>query len=168
MIHRYGYPISVIILCALIIGNTIFLAYNASGPPDAPYDMGPRPGDFFASFKVYYVEGEELDSVQRLIRTVRRSPVLNALTAYNLVAQETLYDRYGKLMLIDVLDVYEGEQTIFLRVKPEGFEENRYTNENYYLYIMSLVNTITEVAPGKRIFSSLKTWWKAPCSTVLT
>ena len=151
MINNYGYPILITFLCVLIIANTIFLANNASGPPDAPYDMGPRPGDFFPSFKVYYVEGEELHSVQRLIRTVRRSPVLNALAAYNLVAEEALYARYGKLMLLDILDVFEGEKTIFLRARPEGFEAIRYNTENFYLYIMSLVNTLTEVAPGKRV-----------------
>ncbi|MDI9471538.1 MAG: hypothetical protein GX260_01930 [Tissierellia bacterium] len=151
MIHKHGYPLLVIFLCAVIVINMFFLFYQASDPPPAPYDMGPRPGNFFPSFRIYYVEGEELHSVKRLIQTMRVSPVLNAISAYNMVAQETMYDRYGKLMIIDVIDVVEGEETIFLKVKPDGFKENHYTTENYYLYIMSLVNTITEVAPGKRV-----------------
>lgn len=151
MMRRYLYPLLILLLCAAILANVLLLVNRVSGSPPAPYDMGPRAGQFFPSFRVYYVEGDELHSVDRLIRTIRQSSVLNALAAYEMVAEETLYEREGKLLQIEVLNVYEGEETIFLRVDPASFQRSHFTLDNFYLYVMSLVNTITEVAPGKRV-----------------
>lgn len=133
------------LLFILFLGANMFYYLTAStNYPKPQFEIDPYLGQVCLHAKIYYVDGSKL-SYEMIDPEPKLGYGLNQLLEFY---QHQTAEHADDL---DVIDLYEEQNRIYLNLGKNAFRSPKYHEKNIALYIMSVVNTLTEKQPQKQV-----------------
>ena len=133
----------ILVLIVVLVVNIIILAENRMDRYDEVEVINPFYTDRVVTTTIYFVEGDHLVTETRDITVSFDNLYSSIIESYSRGSKVSSDSRFP-IGNLEVLGVEVKDNIIYLNLSKEFLETNEFTAENFNLYLMSLVNTLTE------------------------
>lgn len=141
----------ILILLFLMINIYFYLNFHKPFPLE-PYDLSVVDDHRYRSYPVYFVGDNRLVKSREYIDVIWRDDKENLQDVYFAQAQIPIEERSIQILNIPIDKLTVTPEQIYIYTELSSFKDSRYNRENFYLYLMSFVNTLTETSKNKRVY----------------
>lgn len=152
----------VVFILLLLILNIFFFLERDSGFSPEPYDLSIEAPHKYMSYPVYYVGKDRLVETREKASVLWRDKYKNIVDIYLAQADKEVLSRPAQIMDIPINKLLVTGDKIYLYTDLASFSDAKYNRENFHLYLMSLINSLTETGRGKEVFFIIDNKARAP------
>jgi hypothetical protein len=148
---KYAYRIIfIILLIVLIINVALFLSWSGSSYDDDVYVVNPQLKNMKVTTKLYFVYEGQLHNETRTI-VVKNREFEESIFEELLIGPKT--KAYSPILPDDVrvISFEVRENVIYINLGSKFIADDFYTEDTFYLHIMTFVNTLTELQHGLKV-----------------
>lgn len=158
---RAGFYFLMVMLVLLIVNFYFFFDFDRPLPAE-PYNISVVAEHRYMRYPVYFVGKGRLVESREYTDVIWRDRYQNILSVYFAQAELPVEARGMQIMNIPIDKLIVSSEHIYVYTRLLGFRDARYNRENFYLYLMSLVNSLTEEGRGKTVFFIFDEKTRAP------
>lgn len=131
----------------------IYFYLNFHKPyPLEPYDLSVVDDHRYMSYPVYFVGDDRLVKSREYIEVIWRDDQENVQDVYFAQAKLPIEGRSIQILNISIDKLTVTPEHIYIYTQLSSFRDARYNRDNFYLYLMSFVNTLTENSKEKTVY----------------
>lgn len=152
----------ILLIAALLILNTYFYLNLYKDFAPEPHNLSVVADHRYMRYPVYFVGKDRLVESRQYTDVIWRDHYSNIIDAYFAQGELAIEARGSQILNIPVDKLNVTSEHIYVYTRLSAFNDPRYNRGNFYLYIMSLVNTLTEEGRAKTVFFIFDEKTKAP------
>lgn len=127
-----------------------------------PYDLSVETYYRYMGYPVYFVGQDRLVEVREKTDVLWRDKYKNIVGVYLKQADHEIQGRSKQILDVPINKLIVSGNKIFIYTELEAFKNEKYNRSNFYYYVMSLVNSLTEEGRGKTVYFIFDETAKAP------
>ncbi len=149
------------VLVLLVINTYFYLDFYKDFSPE-PHNLSVVAEHRYMRYPVYFVGKDRLVESREYTSVIWRDRYSNIMDVYFAQADQPLGTRGRKILDIPVDKIKVTPEYIYVYTRLSAFSDARYNRGNFYLYLMSFINTLTEEGRGKTVYFIFDEKTKAP------
>lgn len=127
-----------------------------------PYDLSVETYYRYMGYPVYFVGQDRLVEVREKTDVLWRDKYQNISGVYLNQADLEIQGRVKQILDIPINKLKVSGNKIFIYTELEAFKNEKYNRNNFYYYVMSLVNSLTEEGRSKMVYFVFDESTRAP------
>lgn len=124
--------------------NLVFYIGLQKDFPDEPHDLTVVKDHLYLRYPVYFVGEDRIVKDFITIDHIWRDRSSNAIQCYFAQAELPYESRGDQILQIDIDKLTVTADRIYVYTKKAAFQDSHLNNENFYYYLMSFINTLTD------------------------
>lgn len=136
----------------LFIANIFFFLERDSNYSPEPYDLSVEASHKYISYPVYFVGRDRIVETREKSLVLWRDKYRNICDVYLAQGGLEITARPKQIMDIPIEKIQVAGDKIYVYTSLSAFSDAKYNHENFYLYLMSFVNSLTEEGRGKSVY----------------
>lgn len=140
-----------LILLGVFLFNTYYYLLLHKNFPDEPGDLTVVEDHLYLRYPVYFVGNERVVKDDITINHIWRDRPQNALDSYFAQGDLPYESRGDQILQIPIDKMIVTADRIYVYTQKAAFRDGRLNSTNFYYYLMSFVNTITEGSRKKAV-----------------